>query len=96
MQIDEALLGRLEKLSMIKIADEKREEIMQELSEFLQFAENLNELDTSNVSDTFAMDENPTITREDIPACDSSINDNILQHAPKSQEHFFIVPKIIE
>ena len=96
MQIDEQLLSRLEKLSMLKISDDKREEIIKELSEFLNFAENLSELDTSNVDAKFAMDENPTITREDIPACDTSISDAILEHAPEARDHFFIVPKIIE
>ena len=96
MQIDEQLLTRLEKLSMLKISEEKREEIIQELSEFLSFADNLSELDTSNVDEKFAMDDAPTITREDIPACDPSINEAILEHAPQSQDHFFIVPKIIE
>jgi len=96
MQIDDQLLQRLEKLSMVKISDDKRETIIQELSEFLNFAENLNELDTSNVDDKFAMDDQPTPIREDIPSCDTAINDAILQHAPQAQDHFFIVPKIIE
>ncbi len=96
MQIDEQLLSRLEKLSMLKIADDKREEIIKELSEFLNFAQNLSELDTSNIDDKFAMDDAPTITREDIPQRDPSISEAVLEHAPESQDHFFIVPKIIE
>lgn len=96
MQIDEQLLSRLEKLSMLKISDDKREEIIQELSEFLNFAQNLGELDTSGVDDKFAMDDAPTITREDTPSCDTSVNEAILEHAPEARDHFFIVPKIIE
>ncbi len=87
---------RLENLSMIRIEDEKRSDIIEDLSEFLDFAKNLEELDTSKVDDKFAMDDLPTITREDIPACDTTINDAILEHAPKSEDYFFIVPKIIE
>jgi len=37
-----------------------------------------------------------TPLREDTPKCDTAINDEIIQHAPKSADHFFIVPKIIE
>ena len=96
MQIDDTLLSRLEKLSMLKIADDKREEIIQELSEFLNFAENLKELDTTGVDDKFSMDDSPTPLREDEPFCDPSISEAILAHAPKSDDHFFIVPKIIE
>ena len=96
MQIDEQLLSRLEKLSLLSISDDKREEIINELSEFLNFAENLSELDTSNVDDKFAMDDTPTITREDEPRRSPQISEAILEHAPNSQDHFFIVPKIIE
>ncbi len=96
MQIDNALLERLEKLSMLKISDEKREEIIEELTEFLNFAQNLQEIDTSKVDDKFSMDDEATITREDTPLCDPSISEAILKNAPQSQENFFIVPKIIE
>ena len=96
MQIDDDLLKRLEKLSMIKIDDDKREKIISDLSEFLNFAENLKELDTSDVDDKFAMDDNETITREDVANCDTSINESILSNAPQSEDNFFIVPKIIE
>ena len=96
MQIDDKLLQNLEKLSMLHIEEEKRASIIEELSEFLNFAENLKELDTTGIDDKFAMDDRATITREDIPQCDPNVSETILKHAPKSEDHFFIVPKIIE
>ena len=96
MQIDDALLKRLEKLSFLTIEDNKREEIIAQLSGIVDFVDNLSELDTENVDDNFAMNESGTPTREDKRACDSSINDDILEHAPRSEEYFFVVPKIIE
>lgn len=96
MKIDDTLLTRLEKLSMLKIDDAHREEVIGQLSEIVSFVDNLSELDTSGVADTFAMTEQATQLREDVPACDTAINDDILAHAPHSEEHFFIVPKIIE
>ena len=96
MQVDDALLKRLEKLSFLTIEDDKREEIIAQLSGIVDFVDNLSELDTQNVDDNFAMTENGTLLREDKPSCDSSINDNILEHAPQNEDHFFIVPKIIE
>ena len=96
MQVNDELLKRLEKLSLLKIDDKKREEIIEQLSEIVSFVDNLSELDTAGVDDTFAMDERATFTREDVPFCDTTINDDILKHAPKSADHFFIVPKIIE
>jgi aspartyl-tRNA(Asn)/glutamyl-tRNA(Gln) amidotransferase subunit C len=42
------------------------------------------------------MNDKATFLREDTPACDTTVNDEILKHAPQSEDHFFIVPKIIE
>ncbi len=96
MQVDDKLLSRLEKLSFLKISDDKREDIINQLSEIVSFVDNLNELNTDGVDDKFAMNDSATFLREDIPSCDKQISDDILSHAPNSAEHFFIVPKIIE
>ncbi|MBU0720468.1 Asp-tRNA(Asn)/Glu-tRNA(Gln) amidotransferase subunit GatC [bacterium] len=96
MQVDDALLTRLEKLSFLKVSDDKREEIIHQLSEIVSFVDNLSELNTDNVDAKFAMSDAATFAREDIPSCDTSVNDDILKHAPLSGDHFFIVPKIIE
>jgi aspartyl-tRNA(Asn)/glutamyl-tRNA(Gln) amidotransferase subunit C len=96
MQVDDALLKRLEKLSFLTIEDDKRDEIIAQLSGIVAFVDNLSELNTENVDDNFAMNDNGTPLREDIPRCDPAINNAILEHAPQSEEHFFIVPKIIE
>lgn len=96
MQVDDALLTKLEKLSYLKISDDKREEIIHQLSEIVSFVDNLSELDTDNVDDKFAMNSSSTFLREDTPYCDTTINDDILKNAPRSDDHFFVVPKIIE
>jgi aspartyl-tRNA(Asn)/glutamyl-tRNA(Gln) amidotransferase subunit C len=96
MQVDDALLSRLEKLSYIRVNEEKREEIIEQLSEIVGFVDNLSELNTDGVEASFAMSDAATPLREDTPKCDPSIHEDILKHAPKSADDFFIVPKIIE
>ncbi len=96
MQVDETLLKRLEKLSFITIADEKREEVIAQLGEIVGFVDNLSELDTEGVDDNFAMNDSATPLRADTPLCDQEIINDILEHAPRSEENFFVVPKIIE
>ncbi|MBA1432531.1 MAG: Asp-tRNA(Asn)/Glu-tRNA(Gln) amidotransferase subunit GatC [Epsilonproteobacteria bacterium] len=96
MQVDDALLSRLEKLSYLKINDEKRQEIIEQLSEIVGFVDNLSELDTANVDASFAMSDAATPLREDKVESNPSIHDAILKNAPKSADDFFIVPKIIE
>ena len=96
MQINDELLQKLEKLSYLKIDDDKREQIISQLSEIVNFVDNLSELDTDGVDGTFAMSDAATPLREDIAKCNQEINDAILSHAPNSADHFFVVPKIIE
>ncbi|MCF6339611.1 MAG: Asp-tRNA(Asn)/Glu-tRNA(Gln) amidotransferase subunit GatC [Sulfurimonas sp.] len=96
MQVDNALLTKLEKLSFLKVSDDKREEIIEQLSQIVNFVDNLSDLDTQGVDDNFAMNDKSTFTREDKPKCNTTINDDILKNAPQSGDHFFIVPKIIE
>ena len=96
MQVDDALLTRLEKLSFLKVSDDKREEIISQLSEIVSFVDNLSSLDTTGVDDKFAMNDMATPLREDSASCNKSIHDDILAHAPQSADNFFIVPKIIE
>ncbi len=96
MQVDDALLSKLEKLSYLKISDNKRNEIKEQLSEIMNFVDNLSELNTEGVDDTFAMNNSSTPLRVDEPSCNTSINEDILSHAPRSGDNFFIVPKIIE
>jgi aspartyl-tRNA(Asn)/glutamyl-tRNA(Gln) amidotransferase subunit C len=96
MQVDDALLTKLEKLSFLIVSDDKREEIIHQLSEIVSFVDNLSELNTDGVDDTFAMSDASTFAREDIPSCDTKVSDEILRHAPQSADNFFIVPKIIE
>ncbi|MBE0494929.1 MAG: Asp-tRNA(Asn)/Glu-tRNA(Gln) amidotransferase subunit GatC [Campylobacterales bacterium] len=96
MRIDNDLLSKLEKLSSLEIEPSKREGIIAQLSEIVTFVENLNELDLDAQEATFTTVEGGTPFREDIPACDPEIVQTILQHAPKSDQGFFVVPKIIE
>ena len=96
MQVDDALLSRLEKLSFLKVSDDKREDIKSQLSEIMSFVDNLSSLNTTGVDDNFAMSDMATPLREDSAFCDTNINDDIIKNAPQSADHFFVVPKIIE
>jgi len=96
MQVDDTLLEKLEKLSFLKIDENKREEIKEQLSEIVSFVDNLSELDTDGVDDKFSMDDRATFVREDKPSCNTQINEDLLKNSPNSFDHFFVVPKIIE
>jgi len=96
MKFDDAMLQRLEKLSMLKIEEEKREEMIAELEKIVGFVEVLGELETEGLDPSFSTLSGGTPMREDTPSEDPSIRETILQHAPKAQDDYFVVPNIIE
>ena len=93
MKIDEKLLAKLEKLSMLK-ADNK-ENMINEFNQIVEFVEILNEVDTDGIEATFNTLNTSTPLREDIPQDNDAIK-TVLAHAPKVDGNYFIVPKIIE
>ncbi|MDR2341910.1 MAG: Asp-tRNA(Asn)/Glu-tRNA(Gln) amidotransferase subunit GatC [Campylobacteraceae bacterium] len=96
MNIDNKLLKKIETLSSLKIEEDKRGSIINQLSEIVNFVENLNELDISGYEATFTTVDGGTPFREDVQSCDENIIKAIIKYAPNSDNGFFIVPKIIE
>jgi aspartyl-tRNA(Asn)/glutamyl-tRNA(Gln) amidotransferase subunit C len=96
VKIDNSTLEKLEKLSNLKISEDKRDEIIEQLSKILEYVESLNELDTSNLDSYFSTLSGGTPMREDTPKVDREIPKIILENAPNAEDDFFIVPAIIE
>ena len=94
MQIDEKLLSKLEKLSALQITKNRNETIAQ-LSEIVNFVEKLNELDLDSQEITVSTIKGGAPLRID-EIRNSNVIDEVLDCAPKKQEHFFVVPKNIE
>lgn len=93
MTIDDNLLKKLEKLSALEIPDSKRDEIKSQLAKIIDFVEILNEVDDKNLK---IENKNFTPLREDVPNQDKTVIDLVLKSAPATEDHFFVVPKIIE
>jgi len=96
LNIDDQLLERLSKLSSLTIDESKKESLKSELSDIVNFVENLNEVDVEGISATFSTIEGGTALREDVTSQDLELSKHILDHAPKSEDGSFVVPKIIE
>jgi len=96
MKIDLDLLKKLEKLSNLRVDDSKQEEIVSQLSEIVEYVENLSELDTSNIDSYFSTIDGGTPLRGDVANCNTEISESILSNAPMHEDNFFVVPAIIE
>ncbi len=96
MIVDDNLIAKLAKLSSLEIDDSRKEKLKSELADIINFVENLNEIDVSRIEATFSTIEGGTPLREDVSNQDLELSNHILKHAPKSDDGYFIVPKIIE
>jgi len=96
MNIDDKLLEKLEKLSSLKLDDETKQKMKSSLNEVVSFVENLNDLDLDSLPSIASTIEGGTPLREDEPKSNPEVIKQVLEVAPKSEDGFFVVPKIIE
>ncbi len=96
MQIDISVLEKLEKLSALKVDENKKNEIIHQLSDIVAYVENLNELNTDGLDASFSTLSGGTPMRNDEITDKSKIGKKILSNAPQSMDDFFIVPAILE
>ncbi len=96
MAIDNKTIDKLAKLSSLEVNEDRKETLIQELEEIVGFVENLNDIDVSHVDATFTTVEGGAMLREDVAVTNTQLSDEIIKNSPKSEDGYFIVPKIIE
>jgi aspartyl-tRNA(Asn)/glutamyl-tRNA(Gln) amidotransferase subunit C len=95
MQVDDALIDKLSKLSMLHFSDVEREEIKADLEKMIGFVDKLKELDTAGVEPLLHMSSSTDILRKDVPG-DMVNREAALQNAPMHDDRYFKVPKVIK
>ena len=95
MDIDEATVRRIARLARIKVTDAEAKALETELSGILDWVKQLDEVDTSNVEPMTRVVAMTLKMRED-RVNDGEIADDIVANAPAREEHFFVVPKVVE
>ena len=95
MHVDDTTVRRIARLARLKIADNEVAGLEKELSGILDWVEQLNEVDTSEVPPMTRVVPIALKQREDI-VTDGDIADDVVANAPMSEDHFFVVPKVVE
>ncbi len=95
MSVDSAIVRRIAHLSRIAVEDDEVERLGQELNAILAFVEELNAVDVSGVEPLTSVLPMKMKKREDV-VTDGGFADDILANAPEREDHFFVVPKVIE
>lgn len=95
MQVDEATVRRIARLARIKVTDAEAKGLEKELTQILQWVEQLGEVDTASVEPMTRVVPSAIKMRNDVIA-DGEIADKVTANAPMSEDQFFVVPKIVE
>jgi aspartyl-tRNA(Asn)/glutamyl-tRNA(Gln) amidotransferase subunit C len=95
MSVDRATVRRIAHLARIAISGEEEARLEHELNGILDFVAQLDEIDTSAVEPMTRVAAMTMKKRKD-EVTDGFCADDILKNAPKTDDHYFVVPKIIE
>jgi aspartyl-tRNA(Asn)/glutamyl-tRNA(Gln) amidotransferase subunit C len=95
MSVDAKTVRHVAHLARIKIDDARAEQMAGELSNILDWVEQLAEVDTTGVEPLSAVIPNKLRWREDV-VDDGGIRDQVLANAPRADHGFFTVPKVID
>lgn len=95
MCVDADTVRRVAHLARIAVADDEVEHLRGELNAMLAFVEQLSEVDVAGVEPmTSVMPMAMKMRRDEIT--DGGIADAVMANAPAREDHFFLVPKVVE
>jgi aspartyl-tRNA(Asn)/glutamyl-tRNA(Gln) amidotransferase subunit C len=95
MSVDSATVRRIAHLARISVNEDEIAPLQNELNAILAFVEQLNEVDVANVEPMTSVTPMQLRQRED-KVTDGHYPDKIVANAPLTEDHFFLVPKVVE
>jgi len=95
MSVDAATVRRIAQLARIAVAETEVPHLQGELNAMLAFVEQLSEVNIDCVEPMTSVTPMEMKKRADA-VTDGNIVDDILANAPATENHFFLVPKVIE
>jgi aspartyl-tRNA(Asn)/glutamyl-tRNA(Gln) amidotransferase subunit C len=95
MSVDAATVRRIAHLARIAVAEDEVEHLRGELNAMLAFVEQLSEVDVDGVEPMTSVTPMVMKKRADL-VTDGNNADAVLANAPARQDHYFLVPKVIE
>lgn len=95
MSVDAATVRRIAHLARIAVTDAEVPHLQGELNAMLAFVEQLSEVNIDGVEPMTSVTPMEMKKRADV-VNDGKIPDDIVGNAPETQNHFFLVPKVVE
>ena len=95
MSVDAETVRWVAHLARIAVAEEEIEHLQGELNAILAFVEQLAEADVAGVEPMTSVTPMAMKMRKD-EVTDGGIADAVMANAPAREDHFFLVPKVVE
>jgi aspartyl-tRNA(Asn)/glutamyl-tRNA(Gln) amidotransferase subunit C len=95
MSVDQATVRRIAHLARIAVTEDEVPHLQGELNAILDFVAQLDEVDVSGVEPMTSVTPMAMKKRVD-EVTDGFYADRVTANAPASDDHFFIVPKVVE
>jgi aspartyl-tRNA(Asn)/glutamyl-tRNA(Gln) amidotransferase subunit C len=95
MSVDQDTVRRIARLARIALDEGRVEPMMNELNGILAWAEQLAEVDVTDVAPMTSVVEQRLKMRDDV-VIEGGNADALMANAPESVDHFFVVPKVVE
>jgi aspartyl-tRNA(Asn)/glutamyl-tRNA(Gln) amidotransferase subunit C len=95
MSVDSAVVRRIAHLARIAVEESEVERLRGELNAILSFVETLSEVDVEGVEPIASVLPMQMKKRADV-VTDGAIAEQILANAPAREDHYFVVPKVVE
>jgi len=95
MEINRDLILKLETLAQLELTELERMQMQVDLKNILQMVNKLQDIDTEGLEPLVHLGTDHAPLRNDIPDLTLS-TDQALQNARIKDDHYFLVPKVIE
>jgi aspartyl-tRNA(Asn)/glutamyl-tRNA(Gln) amidotransferase subunit C len=95
MSVDKDTVRRIAKLARLALAEDRCEPMAAELDGIFTWVQQLNEVDVDGVPAMTSVVEQRLKMRED-KVTDGGNADALMRNAPEGEDHFFVVPKVVE
>jgi aspartyl-tRNA(Asn)/glutamyl-tRNA(Gln) amidotransferase subunit C len=95
MSVDALTVRRIAHLARIAVKESEVPHLQGELNAILAFVEQLSEVNVEGVEPMTSVIPMEMKKRPDVVS-DGDIADDVVRNAPETQNHFFLVPKVVE
>jgi aspartyl-tRNA(Asn)/glutamyl-tRNA(Gln) amidotransferase subunit C len=95
MSVDAETVRRVAHLARIAVAESEVEHLGGEINAILAFVEQLNEVDVTGIEPMTSVTPMAMAMRSD-EVTDGGIAEAVMANAPAREDHFFLVPKVVE